>query len=69
MSGAALLALSVLYIGGFEHWRLHAPIYNSVTPKTGGLRAALIDAPAAQTRALAEGLLAGGVRRALQRRS
>jgi hypothetical protein len=23
--GAALLALSVLYVGGFEHYRLHAP--------------------------------------------
>jgi hypothetical protein len=25
VSGAALLALSVLYVGGFEHYRLHAP--------------------------------------------
>ena len=25
MGGAALLALSVLYVGGFEHYRLHAP--------------------------------------------
>ena len=25
LGGAALLALSVLYVGGFEHYRLHAP--------------------------------------------
>jgi len=25
LGGAMLLALSVLYVGGFEHYRLHAP--------------------------------------------
>ena len=25
LSGATLLGLSVLYVGGFEHYRLHAP--------------------------------------------
>ena len=30
LSGATLLGLSVLYVGGFEHYRLHAP---EVRPK------------------------------------
>jgi hypothetical protein len=75
MAGAGLLALSVLYIGGFEHYRLHAPEARAPRAHTpmlqrahscscaqvtaGGLRAALIDSPVARTRALADSMSIG----------
>jgi hypothetical protein len=33
MGGAALLGLCVLYVGGFEHYRLHAPEARAAAPR------------------------------------
>lgn len=57
-SGAAMLLVSMLYIGGFEHYRLHAPEVTS-----GGLRAALLDPTTARARALAGSITASNAAR------